>query len=261
MSRRLTLKEAALPEGAALVQMCRQIIADGKIDLGEIKELRSFLQDHKDASSVPAIPYLHELMTRITADKKVDRKELKELQIAIQAVLPDVSNTSSRKHSQAHQESLAAVSNRETQECYDCGEIITDSRLKRGRDGNYYCSPCFSHLRSREAQEKHVSDGRRSQSTVMKTEPLERPVQTKQSSATKAPVRKANKQVFKCDGCGEMKPHKNYTVPTPEGRILCIACGVPSRSAWKKISGHPAAVLLSFIVLFVGILIFCRAIL
>jgi len=246
MSRRLTLKEAALPEGAALVQMCRQIIADGKIDLGEIKELRSFLQDHKDASSVPAIPYLHELMTRITADKKVDRKELKELQIAIHAVLPDVSNTSSGKHSQAHQESLAAVSNRETQECYDCGEIITDSRLKRrGRDGNYYCSPCY----------------RRIQSTAMKTKSLERSVQTKQSSATKAPVRKVNKQVFKCDGCGEMKSRKNYTVPTPEGRIFCIACGVPSRSAWKKISGHPAAVLLSFIVLFVGILIFCRAIL
>lgn len=88
MKFRLTSEEAKTQVGAQLLVLCEQIIADGKLDLQEVKDLRKFLNKHKETSGIRAVGYLHAIMTRITADKVVDRAEQKELLTALKNIIP-----------------------------------------------------------------------------------------------------------------------------------------------------------------------------
>jgi len=88
MEFRLTSEEAKTQVGVQLLALCEQIIADGKLDLQEIKDLRKFLNKHKETSGIRAVGYLHAIMTRITADKVVDRAEQKELFAALKNIIP-----------------------------------------------------------------------------------------------------------------------------------------------------------------------------
>ena len=87
---RIRLTEADLhnPVGSQLASLLSEIVADGKINLDEIKQLRNFLQEHKDCDTIKAIRYLHDIMVRITADKIIDRDEVRELGHAINSVIP-----------------------------------------------------------------------------------------------------------------------------------------------------------------------------
>ena len=88
MRARLTKSDLLDPVGAQFVAILAKIMADGKINLDEIKELRTFLRAHKDHQTIAGIHYLHNIMTRITADKIIDRDELRELAHAIYSVMP-----------------------------------------------------------------------------------------------------------------------------------------------------------------------------
>ena len=84
----LTKPEIATEAGKQLLDLCVDIVADGKIDLDEIKRLRRWLRSNKDNNSVNAVSYLDDIMTRITADGVVDRDELLELHLAVERVIP-----------------------------------------------------------------------------------------------------------------------------------------------------------------------------
>ena len=88
MRVRLTEPDLLNPVGSQLASLLSEIVADGKIDLDEIKKLRHFLREHKDCDTIVAIRYLHDIMVRITADKIVDRNEVRELGHAIYSVIP-----------------------------------------------------------------------------------------------------------------------------------------------------------------------------
>lgn len=88
MRARLTKSDLLDPVGAQFAAILAKIMADGKINLDEIKELRTFLRAHKDHQTIAGIHYLHNIMTRITADKIIDRDELRELAHAIYSVMP-----------------------------------------------------------------------------------------------------------------------------------------------------------------------------
>lgn len=84
----LTKPELATDAGSQLLDLCRRVTEDGRIDLEEIKGLRRWLREHQDEPAVAAVPYLHDIMTRITADRVIDRDELVELHLAVERVIP-----------------------------------------------------------------------------------------------------------------------------------------------------------------------------
>ena len=69
-----------------LMELCRSIVADGKVELDEIKTLRRWLRRHQD-SSVPQVSILAELVGRIAADGKITRQEIEQLTEALHQVL------------------------------------------------------------------------------------------------------------------------------------------------------------------------------
>ena len=73
MRRRLSEPDLLDPVGGQFSVLLTKIMADGKINLDEIKELRVFLREHKDHQTIVSIRYLHDIMVRITADKIIDR--------------------------------------------------------------------------------------------------------------------------------------------------------------------------------------------
>ena len=89
----LSKTDVATDAGAELLQLCLRITDDGKIDLEEIKSLIRWLRVNWKNESIPAIPYLYDIMKRITADRVIDKDELLELQIAIERVIPTVQRT------------------------------------------------------------------------------------------------------------------------------------------------------------------------
>lgn len=84
----LTQPEINTTAGTELLELCLRITADGKLDLAEIKELRSWLSTHKGQTGITAIPYLRDIIKRITADGVIDRNELRELHLAVERVIP-----------------------------------------------------------------------------------------------------------------------------------------------------------------------------
>ena len=88
MRTRLSESDLLDPVGTQCAALLAEIMADGKINLDEIKDLRIFLREHKDHPTIAGIRYLHEIMTRITADMIIDRDELRELAHAIYSVMP-----------------------------------------------------------------------------------------------------------------------------------------------------------------------------
>ena len=88
MRMRLSESDLLDPVAAQFATLLVEIMADGKINLDEIKELRIFLRKHKDHPTIVGIHHLHNIMTRITADKIIDRDELRELAHAIYSVMP-----------------------------------------------------------------------------------------------------------------------------------------------------------------------------
>lgn len=61
-----------------LMLLCQSIVADGKVDLDEIKALKKWLQRHRE-SDLPSVKSLADLVDRITADRKVTSSEQQEL--------------------------------------------------------------------------------------------------------------------------------------------------------------------------------------
>ncbi|MEQ1903462.1 MAG: HIRAN domain-containing protein [Pirellulaceae bacterium] len=84
----LTNLELETKIGKQLLELTVRIGFDGKIDLNEINEFRTWLHKNKNNGSVAAIPYLRDILTRITSDGVIDRDELLELQLAIERVIP-----------------------------------------------------------------------------------------------------------------------------------------------------------------------------
>jgi hypothetical protein len=84
----LTNPELETDEGKHLLELTVRIASDGKLELAEIKELRRWLLSNKENQRLPAIAYLHDIMSRITADGVIDRDELIELHLAIERVIP-----------------------------------------------------------------------------------------------------------------------------------------------------------------------------
>lgn len=74
--------------GRSLLELTVRIATDGKLDLPEIKELRSWLRDNRGNAQVAAIGFLDGIVSRVTADGVVDRDELLDLQLAIERVIP-----------------------------------------------------------------------------------------------------------------------------------------------------------------------------
>jgi hypothetical protein len=84
----LSNTDLSTESGKQLLDLAVRIAADGKIDLNEIKELRSWLKANQQQSDTNSIQYLSEIMNRITADSIIDRDELLELHRAIERVIP-----------------------------------------------------------------------------------------------------------------------------------------------------------------------------
>ncbi len=73
-----------------LVDLARAIVADGKVDLAEIKTLQRWLRQHHD-SDVASVQTLAKLLDRITADRKVDAEEQQELLHALHQTIRELS--------------------------------------------------------------------------------------------------------------------------------------------------------------------------
>ncbi len=87
---RVYLKDAELktPAGAALLELCLRVSADGKLDIAEIREIRRWLHENAVHHQMAAVKYLSDIMERIAADGVIDRDELLELHLAIERVIP-----------------------------------------------------------------------------------------------------------------------------------------------------------------------------
>lgn len=84
----LTNPELATETGQELLALVTRIALDGKLDLAEIKELRSWLRINEARTDIAAVRYLNDIMTRIAADGHIDRDELLELHLAVERVVP-----------------------------------------------------------------------------------------------------------------------------------------------------------------------------
>jgi len=84
----LTPEQVTSPAGKELLDLTVRSALDGRLELAEIKELRQWLRTHQTNQTIPAIAYLHDIMTRIAADGVIDRDELVELHLAIEKVIP-----------------------------------------------------------------------------------------------------------------------------------------------------------------------------
>lgn len=106
----LTQAELENEAGQHLLDLAVRIATDGKLDLDEIKELRSWLRANKGNDNVAAINYLHDIMARITADGVIDRDELLEVHLAIERVIPTAARTpvlqARKKREEARRERL-----------------------------------------------------------------------------------------------------------------------------------------------------------
>lgn len=84
----LTSAELATDTGKQLLSLATRIALDGKLDLEEIEELRSWLRVNRPQTDVAAVTYLNDIMTRVAADGHIDRDELIELHLAVERVIP-----------------------------------------------------------------------------------------------------------------------------------------------------------------------------
>jgi len=74
--------------GKQLLDLTVHIAMDGKLDLDEIKALRSWLLANASNTQIAAIGYMRDIMTRIAGDGVIDRDELIELHLAVERVVP-----------------------------------------------------------------------------------------------------------------------------------------------------------------------------
>lgn len=106
----LTEDHLAVDAGKELLALATRIAGDGKIDLEEVKELYRWLHAHRREETIPAIPYLLDIMRRITADKVIDRDELLELHLAVERVIPTAmrgdAKDARRQEEAAHRERI-----------------------------------------------------------------------------------------------------------------------------------------------------------
>jgi hypothetical protein len=84
----LTPAHLATQAGKELLEIAVRVTLDGKLDADEIKSLYGWCKANKATSDIPAIGYLHDIITRVAADKFIDRDELMELHLAIERVIP-----------------------------------------------------------------------------------------------------------------------------------------------------------------------------
>lgn len=84
----LKTSDLATEAGKQLLDLAVRIAMDGKLDLDEIKALRSWLRANESNTEVNAIGYLGDIMKRIAGDGVIDRDEMLELHLAIERVIP-----------------------------------------------------------------------------------------------------------------------------------------------------------------------------
>jgi hypothetical protein len=84
----LKSSDLATDAGKQLLDLAIQVTVDGKLDVDEIKSLRSWLRANESNTQIAAIGYLIDIMNRIAADGIIDRDELLELHLAVERVVP-----------------------------------------------------------------------------------------------------------------------------------------------------------------------------
>lgn len=87
--RRLSLSYFDTREGpgAELLNLCREITADGRISKEDFLRLRKWLEENRNCP-LPAVGFLCEAIDRAAADKIVTRDELADLYRRIERILP-----------------------------------------------------------------------------------------------------------------------------------------------------------------------------
>lgn len=90
MAKRITLTkaQAASQAGAALLSLLVEVTSDGELSLGEVNQLKAWLEQNGDAADVPAIAWLRELIGDILSDGRVTQDERVDLILAIERVMP-----------------------------------------------------------------------------------------------------------------------------------------------------------------------------
>lgn len=99
----LTPEQLSSPAGKELLDLTVRSALDGRLELAEIKELRQWLRTNQTNLTIPAIAYLHDIMTRIAADGVIDKDELIELHLAIERVIPTSFRTGVKEARQARE--------------------------------------------------------------------------------------------------------------------------------------------------------------
>ena len=87
--RQVTLSKAHRDTvvGRQLVELLKELSADGNVSREEMERLRGWLEiDH--GVDFPALPFLHETIEQISSDGEVTEDELDRLALAIERVLP-----------------------------------------------------------------------------------------------------------------------------------------------------------------------------
>ena len=84
----LKTSDLATEAGKQLLDLAVRVANDGKLDLDEIKALRSWLRANESTTEIAAIGYLRDIMNRIAGDGVIDRDEMLELHLAIERVVP-----------------------------------------------------------------------------------------------------------------------------------------------------------------------------
>ena len=88
-SRHVTLSKAhrQTPVGRELIDLLRELSADGNVSREEMERLRAWLEVDRGVE-LPALPYLYETIDQISSDGEVTEDELDRLALAIERVLP-----------------------------------------------------------------------------------------------------------------------------------------------------------------------------
>lgn len=88
MARRaLSKSELETAAGVELLGICQSVTADGRLDQGEVDDLRRWLEANRD-SAMPGAAFLRDAIGAILADGIVTDSERRELQRVVEAVLP-----------------------------------------------------------------------------------------------------------------------------------------------------------------------------